>query len=302
MVNDLNVQVGVETTFGTVASTFIALPVEEFDPEYTEEVDYPEEARGDGEDAHQALPSVQLQKLKLGGRVYHDCFDPILRAAFGAPVITTNPNFRSLAYSGKLTQSLSVRWTDSVQGRQCTGAVVDKLELTFGGKNAFTWSAEMVALPETDITLPAPAFSASVPFQHWQAAVLLGGAANADLMSYKLTYLRGRKPLYTAGSRAPRRFDYARRGGKLELMLDFPTQAEYTQAKALAARSLSVTFTDTNAPLAAGIFPQYQIVVAKAVWASKAVQLGGTAPALKLSSDKLLSSNGNSVTMTLNTL
>jgi hypothetical protein len=310
MINEAFVQLGVETTPGTVASTFVSVPVEKFDTKLKSDADYPEESRGDGEEAHLALKSLEVQESSMGGRIYHDAFEPILRAQFGAPTITVNADgTRTLVFTGKAAPpTLSQRWFDKVTGRQSLGSVMDELGITFGGEDKLMWDGKLLGQPEADVAQPTPSFSESVPFLHWQANVQIGGSVSAELISYKLAYKRNVKPFYTArggttNSRAPLRFDYGRRGGSLEVILDFLTQAEYLLAKSLAARGVVVTFTDNDTTIGTGTRkPSLKIDVPRAVWSEKEIDLGGTTPALKLSSPKLLAGAQGSVIVTLETV
>jgi hypothetical protein len=129
MLPELFVRAGVETTHGTAASTFVGLPVESFSTKLNENVDYPDEARGQAEEAYVAIRGEVLQETKLGGRIYHDAFEPLLRAAFGAPTIVVNPDgTRTLTFTGKVDPaSLTLQWFDKVQARQSVYSVIDTL-------------------------------------------------------------------------------------------------------------------------------------------------------------------------------
>lgn len=309
MLSELFVRLGTEAAHGTVASTFVAVPVEEFTTVLKEEPDYPEEARGTQDEAFLALRARQIQESSIGGRIYHDAHESILRSLFGAPTITANADgTRTLVFKAvNDPASLSAQWFDKVQARQSLYTVVNEYEASFGGEEKLAWTAKLLGQPETDIATPAASFSSAVPFVNWQAAVTIGGGASAELVTYKLAYKRNITPFYTArgaaSARVPLRMVYGKRGGSLELLLDFLTQAEYTQAKNLAQRGVVVTFTDTNVVIgSAARNPSIAFDVPKAVWSTKEVDLGGDQPLLKLTSDKLLAGTDSSLIVTLVTV
>lgn len=310
MLPDLFVRVGVEPTHGTVATTWTALPVEKFETEFKENPDYPDEARGQNEEAYVAIRGHNIQETTLGGRIYHDAMEPMLRAAFGAPTIVTNPDgTRTLTFVGKTDPaSLSLQWFDKVQARQSLGTVIDEWSVNFGGEEKLMWETKALGYGETDIVTPTPAFTSALPFVHWQGEVQIGGGVSADLVSYKLAYKRNRSAFYTARggaapNRSPKRFDEGKRGGSLELTLDFPSNAEYAAAKSMSTRAVVVTFTDNDVVIGTGSrHPSLTIDVPKAVWATKSIDVGGDSPLLKVKSDKLLAGAQGSVIVTLETV
>ena len=310
MLPDLFVRVGTETTHGTAASTFVAVPVEKFQTELKENVDYPDEARAQREEAYVAIRGSVLQESSIGGRIYHDVMEPILRALFGPPTIVANPDgTRTLTFVAQTDPaSLTLQWFDKVQARQSVYNVLDEWNVMFGGDEQLKWDAKMMGKGETDIATPAPAFTSALPFTHWQAAVQIAGVTSTDLVSYKLMYKRNREAFYTARGgatpdRSPHSFTEGKRGGSLDLTLDFPTQAEYLQAKNLAQLAVAVTFTDNDIVIGTGTRkPSIKFEVPKAVWSTKSVDVGGNRPLLKIKSDKLLAGANGSVIVTLETV
>lgn len=311
MLNEFHLRVGVEASHGTVATTFVSIPVEEFETKLMDPAEYPEESRGDGERAHVALKQVRHQTATAKGRIYHDCAEPWLRTMFGTPTITNNADgTRQLVFTGKPDPaSLSTQWLDTVTGRQSLYMVGDQLKVEFGGKDALKYDISLMGMPEIDIAAPAAAFSSAIPFVHWQAAVTIGGVTSSDVVSYSLTYKRNVEPFHTAQGgasdpRAPLRFDYGKKEGSLDLTLDFTSQAEYTQAKALATRGVVATFTDTAVVIGSGSRnPSISFNVPGATWSTKEVDLAGTAPALNLIAEQLLAtSSSGSLIVTLVTV
>lgn len=255
------VQVGKETTHGTVAAAFTTVPCA-FNANNRQANKVLDEDRN-GQDSHFAMVVGQkYEEFSVGdSAIYHDTIGLWLASAIGPAVSTAHAGettvFDNVFKFDDDPDTLSLKWQQPrryTQAYQSLYGAVDKMDFKFAADGDLTYSLSGVAMAESEVAQLTPTFSAVVPLSAWAGSVDIGGGANADLVSGSVSISRSRKPFYTiANTQDPSKISIGRRMVEFELVLDFVTKAEYDFFKAGTTRDLEIVWTDATSDL--GVVP-----------------------------------------------
>lgn len=214
---------GAETTRGTAATTFTALPVDP-NPKLTTNLTWlkDEALRGSPVDQYDDVPSVDYDDYAPKGLVFLDTFPTLLAAIFGPDVLTGTaaPYTHTFglahdAATGDQPGSFTVVDVDNIAqtsfgggaAKQFVAGQLDELSITFSADGALEYSTKFVGNPFTEITVPTGyTWSTSVLVPAWNGTLTLGGTEVEVLMSGSVDIKRGTKPIFTvAATQSPYR-------------------------------------------------------------------------------------------------
>lgn len=237
----------VETTPGTPVAATGWVPVLDFKPQdvlkYIEDKGY----RGQPVEDFGEYLGVKSSTYQIDGDFFPGSGGNFLGAIFGLDTVTGTASPYSHAFTTvSRPPSLTISDYYVAGGRQWAGSRCEKLQLKFAVDAGLTYAAHFIGWPSTTYA-PETTFSygANPFFLGWEAALTLGGTADANLESFTLDLQRVKSaPLFAAAnSQVP--YDTFLGPLKASWTLGFymTGDAEYAKALTEAATSTVVTIT-----------------------------------------------------------
>jgi len=190
-----------ETTYGTPVAAAFWLPHRNpsIADDYTVLRD--EGFRGSPAGPFGAYQGVVTSHVEFEGDFYAVDTPHLLMGILGSDSVTgaADPYTHTL----KLTaaQPPSYTYTDEVADtvfRQYPGQMVYDLELRFTPEEGLTYAAKLMGLRSQTTSAPTPSYDAAPFYLGWQAAVSLGGSANAKLTGASVHLTREAAPVFGA--------------------------------------------------------------------------------------------------------
>lgn len=256
------VQIGRETTHGTVAGTFYSAPVN-FDAHPVIANTIPDEQRGVQDIHYTIIPGRKHEAWSVSdSMVYHDSIGFWLGSALGlgASTLVEAGVYDSVFKFLDDPTSVSLKWTQPrrvVQAYQSLWCVVDRLTLSFDASGQLMVSAEGVGMAETEVGALTFTFTTTVPHTAWEGTVTLGGGAFARLVKGTVTMMRNRNPFPTINnSTDPVDFSIGNRSVEFDLTADFNSKTEYDRYKSGATTALTIVWEDADVLIGATAKPR----------------------------------------------
>lgn len=296
------VQVGRETTHGTIATTFASVPCN-FSAILKQGNKVLDEDR-QGQDRNFAMQKGQTyEEFEVSDSgIYHDSIGWWLLSAIGLPTVSTvdTSAFSNVFKFVDDPRSLSLKWQQprrSTQAYQSLYAVVDEMEFAFEAEGDLTYSCSGVAMGESEIAAITHTFTDSVPMPAWAGTVTLGGGAFADLVSGKVSIKRNRKPFFTINNtQQPGKMSIGARTVEFELVLDFVTKTQYDIYKAASTQALTINWEDADSLVGAATQnAEFTINLPKIAYEEGEVDTDPDLPLVKLTGKALYDSVAASI-------
>lgn len=290
------VQVGKETTHGTVASTFTSVPCM-FNAKLNQSNKVLEEDR-QGQDRHFAMVrGSRFEEFEVSdSAIYHDTFGYWLMSALGAPSKTVAAGETVVwDQTFKFTDdpaSLSLKWQQPrryTQAYQSLYAVVDEFGFKFAANGDLTYNLSGVAMGESEIAQITHSFSTDTPFQAWTGSVTLQGGAHARLLSGDVKIKRTRSPFFTFNNtQDPQKMSIGPRTVEFDLLIDFDSKAEYDDFKAANDDSFTISWVDTDQEMGVGpTNPQLDLKLGTIAYEEAEIDTDPDLPLLKITGKAL---------------
>lgn len=288
------VQVGKETTHGTVASAFVSVPCD-FSAKLNQMNKVLDEDR-QGQDRNFAMQVGQAnEEFEVGeSGIYHDTIGYWLMSAIGAPTMTeveVGAVYDNTFKFADDPKSLSLKWQQPrryTQAYEALYAVVDEMEFSFAADGDLRYTASGVAMAETETTQITHAFSTVVPMPVWCGSVILAGGAYTRLVSGSVKIARNRSPFFTIrNQKSPNSMNIGARTIEFELVLDFSSKAEYDDFKGGTNDALTVTWSDTDVTIGASANPEFEIKLGTIAYEEAEIDTGTDLPQIKMTGKAL---------------
>ena len=279
------VQVGKETTHGTIAGAFTSVPCN-FSSKIKQVNRIWEEDR-QGQDRHFAhTQGHRMQEISVAdSAIYHDTIGFWLYSAMGQPTSSLVLGVRDNVFKfADDPPSLSLKWQQPrryTQAYQALNANVDKMDFKFAADGDLVYSLSGLALGETEISQITHSFSSVKPMPAWAGTVTLNGA-NTRLVSGQVSFTRNRKAFHTINNlQDPQKFSAGPRMVEFDLLLDFVSKSDYDDYKAATSRALTIVWADTSQTIGTSN-PQFTIKLGTIVYEEGEVDTAPDLPMVKV--------------------
>jgi len=245
--------IGLEATRGTLASSFIYIPVKA--PAWT-----PNPAIlpvtgliGDMNAIQGQAAGQRFDDFTFGCDVFADSFPHLIRAALGSAdtkVGTTAPyghSFSLLNTGSGQPPSYSLIYFDALDANQLLACQLDTLNVTWTSDGLLATSPKFVCNPATVVSLTTPTYSAEVPIPAWDAIISIGGTPITKAVSGEIVIGRGTKPIPAVTGTQAYYQNFASSlvtdASKLTVVMESDTEMNYFLANTLGV-ALDLKFTN----------------------------------------------------------
>ena len=301
------VQVGKETTHGTIAGAFTSVPCN-FDSKLRQQNKIWEEDRSGQDRNFSVTPGQRYQEWDVAETgFYHDTTGFFLASALGLPTKTTvDTIFDNVFKMADDPVSLSMKWQQPrryTQAYQVLNAVVDKFAFAFSAEGDLTWSASGMAMSESEITQITHSFTAARPLPSWAGTILLNNVAFAKVVSGSISIERNRKPFFTINNvQSPTSMSIGARTVGFEIVVDFSAKTEYDlfkagNAQSTAHKGLNLSWVDTGVTIGTTSNPTLTINMGTIAFETGEIDTGSDYPLVKLTGKALYDSTDASLIM-----
>jgi len=188
MLVDRYCAVGVESSFGSEATTLNGIRARSVEPSIDRQILY-------DETIEEFLPVDAVGgplkvELSLESALRHNQIIPFLVSNMGAYSVTGTEAPYTWDFSLATPRSLSIDVGYNTEAKRFIGCVVNSLEFSFSAREIITVSASIIGKTYKDVSFTEPTYSDESPLAFWQASLSIGGLTVTGTREATLTINR----------------------------------------------------------------------------------------------------------------
>lgn len=172
-------KVGLESTFGTAATTLVGVRASDVNASVNHEPVYLDSI--DGWNPYDAVFGAHVVKLTFTAYAIKDQINPVLNAALGAETDITDATTGAVIgykYTLDKPMSLTCEYGERIsKAYQFLGVIPNQLKVSAKAKAAVTFEVDGIAKSVSEVTYAAPTFDTNLPFVCQKTTVSYGGTA-----------------------------------------------------------------------------------------------------------------------------